>query len=420
MKRRSWVFIIALVALVAVVGAIHEGLNRRPIKVGVLHAMTGTMAFSERSLVEATGMAIDEINAAGGVLGRPIEAVIADGESNPLVFAREAERLISEEGVSTIFGCWTSACRRTVRPVIERLDHLLFYPLQYEGLEVSENIVHLGATPNQQIIPALKWAFGSHKRKFYLVGSDYVFPHVAHRIIRDFVEKWRGEIVGEDYVLLRGEQDMSEIVDGIVAARPDVILNTINGGANIAFFKALRGAGIMPEDIPTISFSVTESELKNMGATLLAGDYASWSYFQSIPDEENRSFVSSHKKRMGRDSVLGDPMEAAYVGVHLWARAVEAAKSSDVADIRAHVGNIGFHGPGGMTYIEGDNLHVWKKTRIGRILDDGQFEIVWVSGIPIRPEPYPLYRSRAEWDAFLLALYEGWGDRWYNPGPDAG
>jgi urea transport system substrate-binding protein len=420
MKRRSWIFIVVLVALVAVAGVVHEGLNRQPIKVGVLHAMTGTMAFSERSLVEATRMAIDEINAAGGVLGRQIEAIVADGESNPLVFAREAERLITEEHVSTIFGCWTSACRRTLRPVIERLDHLLFYPLQYEGLEVSANVVHLGATPNQQIIPALKWAFGSQKKKFYLVGSDYVFPHVAHRIIRDFVEKWRGEIVGEDYVLLLAEQDMSDVVDGIVAARPDVILNTINGGANIAFFKALRDAGITPDDIPTISFSVTESELKNMGATLLAGDYASWSYFQSIPDKENRSFVANHKKRKGADSVLGGPMEAAYAGVHLWARAVEAAGSSDVADIRAHIGNIGFRGPGGMTYIEGETLHVWKKMRIGRILEDGQFEIVWDSGIPISPEPYPLYRSREEWDSFLRTLYEGWGERWYNPGPNAG
>jgi len=420
MKRPSWIFVVILIASVAAAGAIHEWLDRRPIKVGVLHAMTGTMAFSERSLVEATRMAIDEVNAAGGVLGRPVEAIIADGASDPLVFAREAERLISEEEVSTIFGCWTSACRRTLRPVIERLDHLLFYPLQYEGLEVSPNIVHLGATPNQQIIPALKWAFGSHKKRIYLVGSDYVFPRVAHRIIGDFVKKWRGEIVGEDYVPLLGQHDVAHIVEDIVATRPDVIFNTINGDANLAFFEALRDAGITPDEIPTISFSVTESELKNMGATLLAGDFASWSYFQSIQTEENRSFVSSYKKRLGQDGVLGDPMEAAYAGVHLWARAVEAAGSSDVADIRANVGNIGFKGPGGMTFIEGVDLHVWKKTRIGRILDDGQFEIVWESDNPIRPEPYPSYRSRDEWDAFLRSLYEGWGERWYNPGPNAG
>ena len=420
MTRLSWIFVVVLIALVAAAGAIHEWLDRRPIKVGVLHAMTGTMAFSERSLVQATRMAIDEINAAGGVLGRPIEAIVADGASDPLVFAREAERLISEEQVSTIFGCWTSACRRTLRPVIERLDHLLFYPLQYEGLEVSPNIVHLGATPNQQIIPALKWAFGSHKKRIYLVGSDYVFPRVAHRIIRDFVKKWRGEIVGEDYVLLLGQHEVAHIVEDILATRPDVILNTINGGANLTFFKALRDAGITPDEIPTISFSVTESELKNMGATLLAGDYASWSYFQSIQNEENRSFVSNYKKRLGQDGVLGDPMEAAYAGVHLWARAVEAAGSSDVADIRAEVGNIGFKGPGGMTYIEGADLHVWKKTRIGRILGDGQFEIVWESDNPVRPEPYPPYRSRDEWDAFLRSLYQGWGERWYNPGPNAG
>jgi urea transport system substrate-binding protein len=420
MTRRPWIIAGVLIALVAAAGAIHVGLDRRPIKVGVLHAMTGTMAFSERSLVAATRMAIGQINAAGGVLGRPIEAIYADGESDPLVFAREAERLISEERVSTIFGCWTSACRRTLRPVIERLDHLLFYPLQYEGLEVSPHIVHLGATPNQQIIPALKWAFGSHKKRIFLVGSDYVFPRVAHRIIGDFVEKWRGEIVGEAYVLLLGHQDVAPIVEEIVATRPDVILNTINGGANVAFFEKLREAGITPDAIPTISFSITESELKNMGTTSLAGDYASWNYFQSIQSEENRSFVSSFRELFGQDGVLGDPMEAAYSGVHLWARAVEAAGSSDVAEIRANVGNIGFRGPGGMTYIEGEDLHVWKKTRIGRILGDGQFEIVWESDNPIRPEPYPSHRSREEWDEFLRSLYEGWGERWYNPGPDAG
>ena len=420
MTRWPWILAVLLFVLVGAAGAIHEWLDRRPIKVGVLHALTGTMAFSEQSLVEATRMAIDEINAAGGVLGRPVEAIVADGASNPLVFAREAERLITEERVSTIFGCWTSACRRTVRPVIERLDHLLFYPLQYEGLEVSPNIVHLGSTPNQQIIPALKWAFGSQRKKIFLVGSDYVFPRVAHRIIRDFVEKWRGEIVGEEYVLLLGRQEVAHVVDKILATRPDVILNTINGDANLAFFTALRDAGITPDEIPTISFSITESELKNMGAKLVAGDYASWSYFQSIQNEENRAFVSSYQKRSNLDGVLGDPMEAAYAGVHLWARAVEAAGSSDVVDIRAHVGNIGFKGPGGMTYIEGEDLHAWKKTRIGRILDDGQFEIVWESDNPIRPEPYPLYRSRGEWDAFLRSLYEGWGERWYNPGPNAG
>jgi urea transport system substrate-binding protein len=420
MTRRKWIVTALVLAILAIGVAISVVLARQPIKVGVLHAMTGTMAISEKSLIEATQMAIDEINAAGGVLGRQIEPIIADGASDPNVFAAEAERLISEEQVSTIFGCWTSACRRTVRPVIERLDHLLFYPLQYEGLEQSPNIVHLGATPNQQIVPALKWAFWSNRKKIYLVGSDYVFPRVANRIIRDFVKKWRGEIVGEKYVLLRGSHDVAAMVADIVRVRPDVIFNTINGDANVAFFKALRQAGITPEDIPTVSFSITESELQNMETALMVGDYASWNYFQSIKGDKNRAFIDGYRKRYGRDQVVGDPMEAAYAGVHIWARAVEAAGSSEVADIRANVGNIGFDGPGGMTYVEADNLHVWKKTRIGRIAEGGQFDIVWESDNPIRPDPYPPYRSQESWDAFLQSLYEGWGDRWYNPGPAGG
>lgn len=414
MTRRlliSGVLVVAMVALAA--AALHVA--RAPIKVGILHSLSGTMAISERALVDATRMAIDELNAAGGVLGRRVEAIVADGKSAPGVFASQAEYLIDKEKVSTIFGCWTSACRRTVRPIVENRDHLLFYPLQYEGLEVSPHIVHLGTTPNQQIIPALKWLLRTNRRSVYLVGSDYVFPRVANTIIRDYVEKWRGSIVGEKYVLL-GSHDVEEIVEDIAAIQPDVIVNTINGDANVAFFKALRGVGVTPKDIPTVSFSISEGELNDMDTTLMAGDFASWSYFQTVADSANRSFVTRYKARHGADRVVGDPVEAAYAGVLLWAKAVEAAGSSDVADIRANVGDIGVHGPGGMTFLDGETLHVWKKARIGRIRSDGQFDIVWESDTPIRPEPYPKHRSRAEWDDFLQDLYIGWGKRWFNPG----
>jgi urea transport system substrate-binding protein len=406
--------------LVVVIAAVVGGfpLLRAPIKVGILHSLSGTMAISERALVDATRMAIDEINDAGGILGRRVEVVVADGKSNPEVFASEAERLIREEEVSTIFGCWTSACRRTVRPVIEGSNHLLFYPLQYEGLEISEHIVHLGATPNQQIIPAMKWLLRTQRKWIYLVGSDYVFPRVANEIIRDYVAKWRGSIVGEKYILL-GSHDVDDIIEDIVAVQPDVIVNTINGDANIAFFKALRAAGVTSKDIPTISFSISEDELTNMDSMLLAGDFASWSYFQSDEDARNRSFVARYKARYGADRVVGDPMEAAYVGVLLWAKAVAAAGSVDVNDIRANIGNISVSGPGGVTMVDGETLHVWKKARIGQIRPDGQFDIVWESEAPIRPEPYPSHRPRAEWDAYLDDLYTRWGQRWYNPGPVA-
>ena len=224
---------------------------------GVLHSLSGTMAISEKSVVDATLLAIGEINEQGGLLGRKIEPVVADGKSDWPTFASEAERLIAQEEVSTVFGCWTSASRKTVKPVFEKHDHLLFYPVQYEGLEACPNIVYTGAAPNQQIIPAVRWCFEHLGRKFFLVGSDYVFPRTANEIIRDQLRSLHGEIVGEQYILL-GSEDVQDAVQSIVAAKPDVILNTINGDTNVAFFRELRAAGITPEKIPTMSFSIAD------------------------------------------------------------------------------------------------------------------------------------------------------------------
>ena len=389
--------------------------QRPPIKVGVLHSLTGTMAFSETAVVDATLMAIDEINAQGGVLGRRVEPIVVDGRSDPARFALEAERLFADGAVDTIFGCWTSACRRTLGPVVEKHDKLLFYAVQYEGVEQSPNIVYLGATPNQQILPAVKWALRSDLKRLYLVGSDYVFPRVANAIIRDYVEKWRGEIVGERYLLL-GDHDVDDIVRDIVKTRPDAILNTINGDSNIAFFHALRAAGVTPQDIPTISFSISEPELSTVEPSVMAGDFASWSYFQSIERPRNRDFVTAFKARYGKHRVVGAPMAAAYTGVYLWAGAVAAAGSASASRIRANVGNTGYNGPGGLVYVDGDNQHIWSTVHIGRIGRDGQFDIVWSSDVPTPPIPYPASRSRAEWDAYLQQLYDKWGGRWSNPG----
>jgi urea transport system substrate-binding protein len=414
-KRKSLTIVMVCIGLAALALGLFITERYRPIKIGLLHSMTGTMAISETALVDAEQMAIDEINAAGGLLRRQIQPIIADGASDPLIFAREAERLIKEEKVSTIFGCWTSACRRTIRPVIETNNHLLFYPVQYEGVEQSPNIVYLGAAPNQQIVPAVEWALRMDRKRLFLVGSDYVFPRVANAIIHDYVKKWRGEIVGERYLLL-GSHDVDDIVAEIVARRPDAILNTINGDSNLAFFRALRAAGITSAEIPTISFSISENELASIDADLVAGDIASWNYFQSLDEQHNRTFVANFKTRYGEERVIGDPMAAAYEGVYLWARAVAAAGSSEVNNIRAKVGHSSFHGPGGIAYIDAENQHLWKKVRIGRIRNNGQFEIIWSSDIPIRPMPYSPLRGRADWDSFLKTLHDGWGGRWANIG----
>ncbi len=389
--------------------------NRKPIKVGVLHSLTGTMAISETSVRDATLLAIEEINQRGGVLGRPILPIVVEGKSDWPTFAREAERLITGDQVSVVFGCWTSASRRTVKPVFEKYDHLLFYPVQYEGLEASPNIIYTGAAPNQQIIPAVKWAFDHLGKKIFLVASDYVFPRSANAIIKDQTAALRGTIVGEEYILL-GSTDVKEVVQKIIKAHPDVILNTINGDTNVAFFKELRAAGIRPDKIPTLSFSIAEDELRSLDIKTMVGDYAAWNYFQSVDTEENKVFVKNFKAKYGADRVTDDPMEAGYFGVYLWAQAVQDAGTDAVLSVRKALPNQSYKGPGGIVYIDAENNHTWKTVRIGKIQADGQFDIVWSSENLIRPVPYPIYRSKSEWNQFLLNLYTGWGNRWANPG----
>lgn len=413
------VLLLILVAIgLGLVWTHHERTRRAdPIPVGILHSLTGTMAISERGVVAATRLAIDEINAAGGLLGRPLRVIVRDGASDWATFAHEAESLILGEGVQVIFGCWTSASRKTVKPVFEKYDHLLFYPVQYEGLELSPNIVYTGAAPNQQIVPAVKWAMDNLGQRFFLVGSDYVFPHAAHAIIRDQIRSLRGSVVGEYYVLL-GSTEVEPVVEAIAASRPDVILNTLNGDSNVAFFKALRARGLTPDRIPTISFSIAEAELKIMGSADFAGDYAAWNYFQSLPGESNRRFVAAYQAKYGTNQVVTDPMEAAYLGVYLWAEAVKRSGRPDPVAVRRALPGLSVAAPGGAVSMDGQSQHLWKSVRIGRIRADGQFEVVWDSAKPVRPLPYPGYRSPGDWDDFLARLNHQWQGRWANPGTE--
>jgi urea transport system substrate-binding protein len=389
----------------------------QPLKVGVLHSRTGTMAISERPVIDATLFAIEELNAKGGVLGRKVEAVVEDGASDWPTFARKAEKLITEDKVCTVFGCWTSASRKTVKPVFEKHNHLLFYPVQYEGLEQSPNIVYTGAAPNQQIIPAIKWSCSFLKKKrLFLVGSDYVFPRAANVIIRDQAADLGAEIVGEEYLPLGGT-DMSALTKKIQTRKPDLILNTINGDSNVAFFRALRQAGLTAERLPTLSFSVSEEELGSLSAKQVKGDYAAWNYFQSIDLPANQDFVSRFRARFGPERILSDPMEAAYIAVHLWAQVVESAGSDDVNAIRRAINDQTFEAPEGKVSIDPVTHHISKFIRIGRITGQGHFEVVYCSDAPINPVPYPPSRGKAEWDAVLSDLHLLWGGQWANPEP---
>jgi urea transport system substrate-binding protein len=386
-----------------------------PIRVGILHSLTGELAASESSVVDATLLAIDGLNDKGGVLGRPIVPVLADGRSDEVTFAREATRLIVDEHVAVVFGCWTSACRKAVKPVFEKYHHLLFYPVYYEGLESSGNIVYTGGAPNQQIIPAVQWSYAFlGKRRFYLAGTDSVYPRTAHAIVKEKVRLLGGEIVGEEYVA-PGATDVAALVRKAVAAQPDIVVNSLNGASNLIFVRGLRKEGITSERAPMLSFNISENVLRDLGANDLAGDYTVASYYPNLDRPENAEFLRRLRAKFGPQRLATDPMESAYNSVHLWAKAVEAAGDTAPSLVATAVGGVALEAPGGPIRVDPDNLHVWVVVRLARIGADGRFEVVWSSDKPVRPEPYPTTRTRLQWEAFLGDLHARWKGRWEAP-----
>ncbi len=367
------------------------------IKVGVLHSLSGTMAISETAVRDAELLAIEEINAAGGVMGKQIEVIVEDGASDWPTFAEKARKLLQNDEVAVVFGGWTSASRKAMLPVFEGNNGLLFYPVQYEGLETSPNIFYTGATTNQQIVPAVEYLLAEGKTKFYLLGSDYVFPRTSNLIINKQLAAAGLENVGEEYTPL-GHTEYSTVIAKIKSADPDVVFNTLNGDSNVAFFKQLKDAGITYEDLPTVSVSVAEEEITGIGPENIAGHLVAWNYFQTTETPENEKFVSAFKAKYGDNRVTDDPIEAGYFGVYLWSKAVEKAGSTDVAAVKEAAKGIEFAAPGGMVTIHSDNQHVAKTVRIGRVRDDGQVAEIWNSGAPVVPDPY---LDTYEWAAGL-------------------
>jgi len=356
------------------------------VRVGILHSLSGTMAISEASLKDAELMAIAEINEAGGVLGRRIEPVIEDGASNSTTFAQKARSLIEQDKVATIFGGWTSACRKAVLPVLEELNALMWYPVEYEGLECSRHIFYTGICPNQQVGPAVDWLLQNKGKSFYLLGSDYVFPRTANKIIKAHLKRNDGRLAGEEYVSL-GTTEFGDLIERIKQAKPDVVFNTLNGDSNLAFYQQYKDAGISAEEIPIMAISVAEEELRRIGGSTAAGHYASWSYFQSIDTPQNQAFVENFQRRYGSDRVTSDPIEAAYAQVYLWKQAAEKAGSFEVDLLREAAYGQTFEAPGGEVSIEQNN-HLSKPCSIGKILPNGQFEIVFTSASAIKPQPW--------------------------------
>lgn len=369
-------------ALVPVLASAQE-----TVKLGLLHSLSGTIAIAEASLVDAEKMAIDEINASGGVLGRKIEPVIEDGASDWPTFAEKTKKLLQRDKVAAIIGCYTSASRKAVLPTLNQLHGLLYYPTYYEGQEEDKQVIYTSQEATQSVISAIEWMAKQKGKTFFLVGSDYIYPRTCNKIAKPTIVRTGGKVVGEEYAPL-GHTEFSSIINKIKAAKPDWIYSTVVGGSNVAFYKQLKAAGLDGAKQNLLSTVVSENEIDGIGKENSVGYYACMGYFQTLKNPQNERFVKALKAKYGQDRVVGDPMECAYNAVYLWKLAAEKAKSFDVAKVIAASSGLEFDAPEGKIRIHATNHHVAKKVRVGRARSDGQFDIVFESGV-IEPNPFP-------------------------------
>ena len=404
MNRRNFVKALTLSASIAAIGLPAGAHAADTIKVGVLHSLSGTMAISETALKNVALMTIEEINAAGGVLGKQLEPVVVDPASNWPLFAERARQLLAQDKVAAVFGCWTSVSRKSVLPVFKELNGLLFYPVQYEGEELEKNVFYTGAAPNQQAIPAVEYLMsdeGGGAKRFVLLGTDYVYPRTTNKILRAFL-KSKGVSdadIMEDYTPF-GHADYQTIIARIKQfaseGKKTAVVSTINGDSNVPFYKELGNAGLKATDVPVVAFSVGEEELRGVDTKPLLGHLAAWNYFMSVDNPQNKAFIEKYRAWAKKNAVpnadtvvTNDPMEATYVGLHMWKQAVEKAGSTDVDKVIAAMGGQTFKAPSGFTLtMDATNHHLHKPVLIGEVRADGQFDVVWQTQQPIRAQPW--------------------------------
>ncbi|TPA32746.1 urea ABC transporter substrate-binding protein [Burkholderia pseudomallei] len=406
MKRRSLLKFGSMAGVMALAGqspvARAADSGKGPIKVGILHSLSGTMAISETSLKDTALMTIADINKNGGVLGRPLQPVVVDPASNWPLFAEKARQLLTQEKVACVFGCWTSVSRKSVLPVFEELNGLLYYPVQYEGEEMSRNVFYTGAAPNQQAIPAVEYmmsAEGGGAKRFFLLGTDYVYPRTTNKILRAFLKSKgvKDSDIQEVYTPF-GHSDYQTIVANIktfAQGGKTTVISTINGDSNVPFYKELGNQGLKATDVPVVAFSVGGEELRGIDTKPLVGHLAAWNYFMSVKGPANAKFkeqfaawVKSQNLPGGAKRVTNDPMEATFVGIHMWKQAVEKAKSTDVDRVRTAMIGQSVAAPSGFTLTMDGNHHLHKPVMIGEIRGDGQFNVVWKTKTAIRAQPW--------------------------------
>ena len=408
MDRRNTLKSLSAAAALAMAGTSGRALAQAgsTIKVGILHSLSGTMAISETVLKDTVLMAIDEINAKGGVLGKKLEPVIVDPASNWPLFAEKTKQLLGQDKVSVIFGCWTSVSRKSVLPVLEEMNGLLFYPVQYEGEELSKNVFYTGAAPNQQAIPAVEYLMskeGGAAKRWVLLGTDYVYPRTTNKILRAFLKSKgvKDTDIDEKYTPF-GHSDYQTIVADIKkfsTGGKTAVISTINGDSNVPFYKELGNAGLKAKDVPVVAFSVGEEELRGVDTKPLVGHLAAWNYFQSIKSPANAEFIkkwsayAKAKKLPGADKPLtNDPMEATYIGINMWKQAVEKAKSVETDKVIAAMAGQTFTAPSGIvSKMDEKNHHLHKSVFIGEIKADGQFNVVWKTPGPVKAKPWSPY-----------------------------
>jgi urea transport system substrate-binding protein len=409
MKRRSFFKALAFSAalITAGFGSADALAQAKTVKVGILHSLSGTMAISETVLKDVALMAIDEINAGGGVMGYKIEAVVVDPASNWPLFAEKARGLLTQDKVAVVFGCWTSVSRKSVLPVFEELNGLLFYPVQYEGEELSKNVFYTGAAPNQQAIPAVEYLMskdGGGAKRFVLLGTDYVYPRTTNKILRAFL-KSKGvadKDIDEKYTPF-GHSDYQTIVSDVKkfsAGGKTAVISTINGDSNVPFYKELGNQGLKATDVPVVAFSVGEEELRGVDTKPLVGHLAAWNYFMSVKNPTNDEFTKKWAAYAKAKNIAGhkdkpltnDPMEATYIGVHMWKQAVEKAKSFDTDKVVVAMAGQTFKAPSGfIATMDAKNHHLHKPVFIGEVKSDGQFNVVWKTPGPIKAKPWSPY-----------------------------
>jgi urea transport system substrate-binding protein len=416
-RFKFWTDLIVKLVVVAVLAAFAHRFYERhhqPLEIAIILPLSGQNEAIGAELKDAYRLAVDEINAAGGIKGRRIDAQILDTQSSSPVARAGVERVLEEENVVAFFGCRTSSCRRAVLPAIQAARHLLIFPGDYEGMEFPSHAFYTGSPPNQLIVPALEWAFGAIGHKFFVVGVDDVYPRVAAEVIARELEALNGELVGTSFVP-PGTEDMAEAAEAIKRAAPDVVLSLSSGSTTPGLVHAMRAAGLSPYKIPTVHMWMGDDDIRDVGAKELAGDYLAGSYFSSLDSDANRQFRHAYRTRYGKNRQFGSPEESAYVSVKMWAAAVERAGSASPRRVVRALRGLHYEAPSGPVHLDRSNHHLWRIIRVGRIDKGGRVALVWESDSPLEPLSYPISGTQEEWDELLLKLNRKWRGDWAAP-----